>query len=594
MLTPSALRFLAFLPGHVGDPLHLGCDAAKTVADLTESIARHDPDLGPLRNVAGCLLWTSMRPVDIPILVSADGRSCSVGWIFDDTRRASSSGRWGGFVTLAQDPQGRWSAYRSADGVMTACAISIRTGVIVASHVPAWLLNAVGIVPEIDWNVIAAVLGNPTITGHQSALRGVVMIPPGCRLDVDVSDGEVADTHSARHLRLKTTWDPCETARAACAMPVAVAEERLREAVDEVASAWGGVSDHMLLELSGGLDSSILAGTLGNLVPDRRITLVNASTIQAGGDERRYARDVAELCKRQLVEIDADRRVLDVGGLCDLVHPCEPILYGLDAGHDMQVTAHAHAVGADAIFTGQGGDAIFYQMPDLTIAVDAFRLWGWRAVFSTHTRDITRRAQRSVWSAWSLMLADRFGRASPSERFPSPMATPAAAEHAGTYVHPWLTGLRGLPPAKARQVEAIAHSQIFYGPTLRAQSTLFVHPFLSKPVVEACLSIPIPILTGGRGDRQRARAAFADRLPTSVAQRHSKGEAASHYSLAVTNAVTDLRSLLLEGRLVAHGLLDRTALDKALNANTLLWNDVARPLMLYASIEAWIRYWERA
>ncbi len=594
MLTPSALRFLAFLPDHAGNPLHFGSDVAKVVTDLTESITRHDPDLGPLRNVAGCLLWTAVRPVDVPILVSADGRSCSVGWSFDDTRRASSVGRWGGFVTIARDPQGRWSVYRSADGVMTACAIRIRGGLIVASQMPAWLLKAIGIVPDIDWNVIAAVLGDPTITGHQSALRGVVMIPPGCRMDGDVSGGDVVGAHAARHLRIKTIWDPCAIARKARAMPVAVAEETLRGAVDEAVGAWGSVADHMLLELSGGLDSSILAGTLGTLLPDRRITLVNASTIQAGGDERRYARDVAKLCKRQLVEIDADRRVLDVAELRDLAHPSEPILYGLDAGHDMQMTAHAHAVGADAIFTGQGGDAIFYQMPDLTIAVDAFKLWGWRAVFSTRTRDITRRAQRSIWSAWASMLADQFGRSSSSERFPSPMATPAAAEQAGTYIHPWLTGLKDLPPAKARQVEAIAHSQIFYGPTLRAQSTLFVHPLLSQPVVEACLSIPIPILTGGRGDRQRARAAFADRLPTSVAQRHSKGEAASHYSLAVMNAVADLRSLLLDGRLVAQGLLDRDALHAALNADTLLWKDVARPLMLYASIEAWIRYWERA
>ena len=90
------------------------------------------------------------------------------------------------------------------------------------------------------------------------------------------------------------------------------------------------------------------------------------------------------------------------------------------------------------------------------------------------------------------------------------------------------------------------------------------------------------------------RPSFADRLPGSVVHRDSKGEAASHYSIAVADAVDDLRALLLGGRLVTRGLLDGAALEEALKPETLLWRDLSRPLMLYASIEAWVRYWERA
>lgn len=588
MLISSSLRFLAFLPDHPRD------DAAQAMKDIADAVAIHDPDLVPVHGIVEFPLWTAARPVEIPVLSGPDGRSCSIGWMFTGAGPRSELGAWGGFIKFTRDAQMRWSVFRSADGLMTVCAVKTCSGLIIASQIPAWLLKAVGVVPAIDWSVIAAVLADPTITGHKSALRNVTTIPPGCRLEAYVSKPVGKRGLPGDGMQVETVWDPCALAREAVAVPVAVAEERLRGAVEEAVDAWAGSGKHVLLELSGGLDSSILAGTLMRLASDRTITLVNVSTVQVGGDERHYARDVAEACGRPLVEVLADRRVIDVAELRDLVHPSEPILYGLDAGHDVQMTAHANAVGADTIMTGQGGDAVFYQMPDLCIAVDAFRLRGWQALWSKPTFDIAHRARRSMWSAWGAILADRLGRSPPAERFPSPMVTPAAMDQAGTFVHPWLTGLKGLPPAKARQVEAIAHSQLFYGPTLRGHSTLFVHPLLSQPVLEACLSVPVPTLTGGWGDRQRARAAFADRLPGSVAHRHSKGAAASHYSIAVTDAVDDLRALLLGGRLVTRGLLDGAALEEALKPETLLWRDLSRPLMLYASIEAWVRYWERA
>lgn len=593
MLNPSALRFLAFLPDRDANAGRTSDVSAGTATDLSEAIARHDPDLRPVDGFCGGLLWTAERPVEVPVIVSLDGMSCSVGWVFEDARPGSTIGRWGGFVTIVRRGDGERSASRSSDGLMTASVVRTRHGIIVSSQTPAWLLAAVDVPADIDWTVIAAMLGDPTITGHRSAIRCVTMVPPGCRVETVRGGTHLSDGRPEDDLRTVTEWDPCAIAHDARPMSTETAESLLREAVDHAVGAWAGVSGHVLLELSGGLDSSILAGTLIGLDPGLRMTFVNASTAQAGGDERHYARDVARLCRRPLAEIMADRRVLDIPALRDLAQPSEPILYGLDVGHDAQMSAHAAAVRATSVFTGQGGDAVFFQMPDLAIAVDAFRLWGWRAIWSENTRDAAHRVQRSVWSAWSAIAADWIGRPRRSERFPARMTTPETVERATVAVHPWLQGAEDLPPAKARHLEAIAHSQIFYGPTQRALSTLFVHPLLSRPVVEACLSIPVPILTGGRFDRRRARAAFAGRLPASVADRNSKGEAASHYSLAVARMIADLRSLLLDGRLVAEGLLDPVALEQALRAETLLWSDVSRPLMLYGSIEAWIRYWER-
>ncbi|MDQ0839261.1 asparagine synthase-related protein [Sphingomonas faeni] len=592
MLNASALRFLAFIPKCNRQGFD-GGTREDEVQRLARKVARHDPQLVPVRDAIGLSLWTAAAPVDIPVDAAPDGSSYSVGWRFRNSRTTSIDRNWGGFVTLTKHSECRWSISRSVDGLMPASVFRTDAGLVVASQVPEWLLRTFGLKPKVDWSVIAALLHDPTVTAYRSALSGIVTIPPGCSFEPVTPYAVAVDGDVRADPPIETRWNPCDLARAAHGTSAAAAEQRLREAVDETVGAWAGVGDRAALELSGGLDSAILSGTLSRIEPRHPMTLVNASTIQAGGDERRYARDVSRLCDIPLIEIAADERVLDIVSLRNMVHPSEPILYGLDVGHDAQMSLHAREVGADTIFTGQGGDAVFYQMPDVEIAADSFRLNGPRAIWSGHTRDIARRAQRSVWSAWGAILADRLGRPAMPARFPGSMATPESIERSANCVHPWLADVAGLPPAKVRQIQAIANSQIFYGPTLRGKSTLFVHPLMSQPVVEACLSIPIPILTGGRLDRQLARAAFADRLPTSVAQRRSKGEATSYYNLAVTAAVSDLRALLLDGRLVERGLLDRRILEQALDADTLLWSDVSRPLMLYASIEAWIGYWER-
>jgi len=157
--------------------------------------------------------------------------------------------------------------------------------------------------------------------------------------------------------------------------------------------------------------------------------------------------------------------------------------------------------------------------------------------------------------------------------------------------HPWLREDRLLPPARRMQFEAIANCQNFNGPTWRAGFAPLIHPLLSLPVVEACLAIPTYRLAKGSGNRALAREIFADWLPEVVRSRHDKGDATSYYRRAVAENLPYLRSLLLDGVLVSHGLLDGDGIDMALREEQLIWSDTSRMIAVYASFEAWARYW---
>jgi len=159
-------------------------------------------------------------------------------------------------------------------------------------------------------------------------------------------------------------------------------------------------------------------------------------------------------------------------------------------------------------------------------------------------------------------------------------------------VHPWLSDLEGLAPAKALQVASLANTLMLVGPTRRAEAARLSHPLLSQPMMELCLPASIDVLTCGGQDRALAREAFGERLPACVIERLGKGKLTSHYGRGVARGLGQLRPFLLQGRLAQQGFFDLPVLEAVLTPHHLAIAGGFGGVLNLAAVELWVRQWE--
>jgi asparagine synthase (glutamine-hydrolysing) len=489
---------------------------------------------------------------------------------------------WGRYVACFRDARSADIAIlRDPSGALPAYLLDLGDLLLCASAMPRWLVSAAGITPRPDRERLAQALGRPSLATHCSLVEGVVTLPAGaCYL---------RRPGSARQLQL---WRPSDFAEE----PVRAGEAKkaLRASVDVACRSLGSRFGKLALELSGGLDSSIVLGSLASESTHPPITCVNFATAYREGNEREHARAAADRWNVPLLELQAAEHEMALDQIQRSGTAVEPMIYGMDFIQEQAMTQIVRQLGIDAIFTGQGGDAMFFQFPTIDVAIDRARAEGLRALASATAFDAARRTHTSIWSLWRRVLLSSFSSSGQSlDRFDTTLLGPVAraAAEAPQDDHPWLDGADRLPPGKRLQLETIHTCQIFYGPTHRAAVVPLIHPLLAQPVVETCLAIPSYELSRGTVDRALARETFTDRLPTSILHRRGKGEAGNYYGRAVVDSIPFLRSFLLDGTLVAHGLLDGEALDTLLEEDALLWSASARLPIVYAAFEAWARHW---
>jgi len=497
----------------------------------------------------------------------------------DKVARALVDDHWGSYLALLRRPEtGELFVLRDPSGAIPAAIVGDGELAIVADQIPRWLHEAVAGKPTIDWELVAAQLLDPSVASRRSFLTAVTPVAAGCLAAMDAGPVE------------RSIWDPIKVVARAVPDTDRLAQHLAFTVRDSVA-ALTGFHDRPLLELSGGLDSAILLGCLASRHAGGPPACINSATIQASGDERVYARAAADRHGAMLTEIMVAPAEMDYARLAEQSDVSEPRLYGTDATHERLVTGLADALGASAIVTGQGGDAVFFQEPTPLVAVDHVRAHSlgrstWRTVL-----DSAHRSQGSIWSVLAAARASRRHRMLTLVEHDNMLLGPAARTASPAAPHPWLADIEALPPAKRIQLQLISVGQFFRGPTDRAERFDLIHPLLAQPIVELCLAIPTWRLSFGRLDRALARQAFAADLPELIARRRGKGEVSTYYSHAIIANLPFLRDLLLDGLLVQHGLLDHHRLDAALGERSMVQRPDHRVIIAYASLEGWLRSW---
>ncbi|HEX2558937.1 asparagine synthase-related protein [Phenylobacterium sp.] len=487
---------------------------------------------------------------------------------------------WGSYVALiGEGGAGTWRVLRDPSGALDALVWRSGDVYIVASQleeVPACLW------PDelaLDWDAVSEFVLHPWSAGSRCALAGVRSLVPGELASLDGRSAPVP------------IWRPLDWI-CSDAGPHGPWPRRLRELVVATVAALVAPYEPVLAEVSGGLDSAIVAAALGAAGLSPRVrTALHYFGDRSDSDERAWAAQVCDhwnlpisCVARSLEPFDPERDFLP------LAQGARPPAAALDSWRDRQAAAELKAAGAQAIVTGMGGDAVFFQMPSALVLSDLLSARGPGALFDPAFPDMARWLRRSVWSVAGEALAGLRSVRSHAPR--SRFAGPRALASAGGPGHPWLQHLHLGPPAKSLQMAALAGFQSILGRNRRSAAAAVIHPLLAQPVVELCLAIPTYQHVAGGRDRALARRAFEGLLPAAVLDRRSKGELTSHFSRRAAASLEHLRPWLLDGALVRAEVLDRKAVDLALRSDALIQRADGLALISAAAVEAWVRWWQ--
>jgi asparagine synthase (glutamine-hydrolysing) len=490
---------------------------------------------------------------------------------------------WGRYVAFLASPNGEARVLRDPSGTLP-CFVLRHGGVTV---VFSWLEDVLDLLPqipapEVDREAVAAYMGFGELTGRRTALRGVTQVLAGECLSLTGIGSDAVDL----------LWSASRIADSPAALEPEEAVTVLRDTVTDCVQAWARCYDSILLRLSGGVDSTILAACLGKGQTPARVTCLNYHSVGSDSDERAFARLAATAAGLELIEYERDasfrlERVLDVAR----TPSPHPYVGRLPSSIDAEI---ASVVGAPVMFTGAGGDQLFYEVPRWWPAADFLRLRGFGAGFLGAALDAARLGQVSVWSAMRLAVADRFRTMPPpqdlhqqrtliSNEVWNQVTRPAGC------VHPVFLSKTTLPIGKLMQVQQLAHTASYYDPFGRERAPEPVHPLLSQPLMELCLKLPTFVLArGGRG-RGLARDAFKGRIPDAIANRRAKGGLGEHLETVLNRNRDFARQVLLDGELVRLGLLDRAGIEKAFSAQAAGMQTPAGEIHLAIGVEAWLR-----
>jgi asparagine synthase (glutamine-hydrolysing) len=478
---------------------------------------------------------------------------------------------WGDFLAITPLPMGGMRVFRDPAGGHPCYWIERGPADWLIGTSAADLLAAAGRGPVLCPHALGTTLLYPDLAGEATAIAGVRELLPGCALDLH-PDGTAQ------------TRPVCSPVRQHGPAPVTQrpSAEALKTLVIEcVRTRLQGVQNP-LLQLSGGLDSSILATVMSSLdLPFRAITVWTPSP---EGDERRFARAVADR-----LGIGLEERALDPGRV-DVEQPHgahlpRPTRRQFARDLDAQVQEVALAGHHDLVVTGGGGDGLFgYLMPGMATA-DRFRAWTFRSALRTAIEEATihRMPMPTVLAAAAHALTGQ-----PAwHRDPSFLSRDA--RHLPRPWHPCVDAVRGLPPGKKAHVGAVALIRPYLD-TVGASTIPVAAPLMARPLIEFCLSIPTWAWVEGGRNRALARRAFAADLPPLVGNRRGKGSYDRFVTELFARNRRRAREMLLGGILAELGLLDRPALDRWFQSSR---DPRTHRLLTLVEAEAWCRHWSR-
>jgi asparagine synthase (glutamine-hydrolysing) len=523
---------------------------------------------------AGCIIGY-LFPRHGPARQLADLAAGDMASIAGSHGQALPSAFWGGyvaavagagFVKVMRDPSGSFPCYFSS-----------YAGLVLFASDAELLVAATASRVSIDFEEIGRQLYRAFVPSATTALGNVRELLAGFALRLP--DG--LD-------RQEPGWSPWDHVHERGDGPAEPAE-RLSRTVRHCVHAWALAHQPVLLSVSGGLDSSIVAACLAKAGIDT--VCLTMFTNDPSGDERPFARALCNHLGLPLIERPYRLEDIDI---------TEPLAANLPRPKDRtQANAYervhsavASEIGAGAFITGNGGDHVFGYSQSAAPIADRYLSEGLGHGTFASLLDVCRQTGCSMADA--LRQAWRVVRGSPGYRVrPNPLFLEPgflAGLSVGDLHHPWLDAPPDALPGKAAHIATILRVQ----PNLEPSGGIrfpVLNPLVSQPIVEACLAVPSWEWRAGGRDRSLARRAFADDLPPLIENRRVKGTPGRFAARLLDHFRGPIRERLLDGRLAEHRIIDAVAVEQALAGEGPVPDLERVRLLELVSAEAWIEHW---
>lgn len=547
----------------------------------------------PLEGFSPLTLWT--KP-GVKELALADASGAILGTIFEhgtssalcalpawfaqtpiEQRAATLTSRfWGGYVAFWSTQDGV-TVLRDPSGTIPCYYVYHDRYALFASDIDM-LLESRLFSPEIDWRSMTEQMMAIQYRTTATCLSGVRELAQGAKI-----------TCTAAGLRHEECWSPWSFgSRKRFYTDAKRAASDVRQTIDQVVAGWSSRIQHPLLPLSGGLDSSIVAAALHSA--GATASALTVSTQAPAGDERIYARAAANASHLALQETFYDVDRVDIMR-STAAHLPRPSTRAFAQELDRLTQKVAAARGCDGVFHGGGGDNVFCSLRSIAPVLDSLAVRGSGSASFRTVLDICRLTGASAAAVTNatvrrLMSRRRKYRWPVDKTF---LAAGAVSDATLRFDHPWLILPRGGLPGTAAHIAQLLAIQNYLEAHFRHPELATIAPLLSQPLVELCLQIPSWMWVSGGFDRAVARDAFSDRLPAEIIGRRTKGTPDSVVIQLLEANRPRVRSMLTDGLLAQHGILDCAAIGAALANPTPIAAEICSRILTLCDAEAWAR-----
>nr|WP_252727855.1 asparagine synthetase B family protein [Acinetobacter sp. Ac_5812] len=432
---------------------------------------------------------------------------------------------------------------------------------------------------EVNHEYIASTLYLSRVNNNRTALKKVLSLKPGYCLNI-------------RDCNVECLWSPVQfVGKRSKDQDIKIFERKLKDTIVDCIKTWGDVYDSVLLNLSGGLDSSIVAICL-KLFNNISLNALNISFDTVVSDELKYAK---ELCEKYNIPLHVfklnDPKINLKSKLSVFPYQHRPLKYGLGFESLDEEELLLKDKKVEAIFSGCGGDVLFQNMDSIFITQDYYRDYGLKGLFNI-SRRVAELTDRTVWDVFAKSITNKYFQGRKYLYEGSVNKELINDKYSlivdNDYVsHPWHHIISSLNNGKKFQISGLIDTENFYTYRKTSEYVDIVHPLLSQPIIELCLSIPSYFLTPNLINRGLLRNAFKSYLPNSIYLRRSKGKIGNFYDEIIKYNYEDICGTLNEGNLISAEILSKEWLDQNIKKGVVDEN-IRMQLFQLMTTETWL------